>query len=201
MNHGRGSPMRTSKMLLPMDEDTAMSPSPCLATMTEESKSGTEVPAASTVNPATATGIPRELDTIVAHSTIQNEKHPIQTMESKNPSTAQRTPCRLGRRTSGRVSHSISTSGSVRQYHTLPLQLSGKSHGSIGSPASASFWCSSCFAFQNMLARYQVSKSSWLMRPDMDLSISPMSCLTSASGICTPSLASRDPSSLASMDP
>ena len=40
-----------SKMLLPTEEDTAMSPSPLRATMTEVIRSGTDVPAAKNDNP------------------------------------------------------------------------------------------------------------------------------------------------------
>ena len=42
----------------PMDEETAMSPSPCLATMTEVRRSGTEVPAARMVTPMITSGMP-----------------------------------------------------------------------------------------------------------------------------------------------
>jgi len=68
-SQGTGKPKATSKMLLPMDEDTAMSPSPCLATITEDNRSGTEVPAAKIVKPITTCGIPTESPKIVASST------------------------------------------------------------------------------------------------------------------------------------
>lgn len=48
---GNGSPTQTSKILDPTEEDTAMSPRPFLATITEVIKSGMEVPAAKKVSP------------------------------------------------------------------------------------------------------------------------------------------------------
>mmetsp|Transcript_24305 Transcript_24305/g.52086 ORF Transcript_24305/g.52086 Transcript_24305/m.52086 type:complete len:101 (-) Transcript_24305:1049-1351(-) len=49
INQGSGNPTRMSKILLPIELETAMSPSPIRATMTLDNKSGTDVPAASTV--------------------------------------------------------------------------------------------------------------------------------------------------------
>lgn len=46
-------PTVTSKMLEPTEEETAMSPKPFLATMTEVIKSGIDVPAAKKVKPMT----------------------------------------------------------------------------------------------------------------------------------------------------
>ena len=46
-------PTVTSKMLLPTEEDTAISPNPFLATITLVIKSGIEVPAAKNVKPIT----------------------------------------------------------------------------------------------------------------------------------------------------
>lgn len=56
--HGTGYgestyPTVTSKMLLPTEEDTAMSPKPFLATMTLVMRSGMDVPAARNVSPMT----------------------------------------------------------------------------------------------------------------------------------------------------
>eukprot|EP00327_Prymnesium_parvum_P004880 CAMPEP_0182851040 /NCGR_PEP_ID=MMETSP0006_2-20121128/30419_1 /TAXON_ID=97485 /ORGANISM="Prymnesium parvum, Strain Texoma1" /LENGTH=68 /DNA_ID=CAMNT_0024981693 /DNA_START=12 /DNA_END=215 /DNA_ORIENTATION=- len=39
-SHGTGSPTKTSNMFDPIEEETAMSPSPALATITEVSRSG-----------------------------------------------------------------------------------------------------------------------------------------------------------------
>ena len=49
-------PTKISKILLPMELETAISPCPCLATMTDVSKSGTLVPAAKKVNPIITIG-------------------------------------------------------------------------------------------------------------------------------------------------
>merc|ERR1712196_753363 len=46
VNQGKGRPKATSKIFEPIDDDTAISPSPCCATITEDNKSGTDVPAA-----------------------------------------------------------------------------------------------------------------------------------------------------------
>ena len=52
-------PTVTSKMLLPTDDDTAISPNPFLATITLVIRSGMDVPAARNVRPITWNG---ELD-------------------------------------------------------------------------------------------------------------------------------------------
>jgi len=70
-NHGTGNPTVTSKMLLPTEEDTAMSPNPFLATMTLVMRSGMDVPAARNVRPITSGGIPTVLPVTVAHHTIR----------------------------------------------------------------------------------------------------------------------------------
>merc|ERR1712038_1193073 len=80
---GTGRPKRMSKMFDPIEDDTAISPNPCFATMTEESKSGIDVPAARTVRPMITTGMPRKLPTIVAQSTKQTLISPIQPMDMK----------------------------------------------------------------------------------------------------------------------
>merc|ERR1719267_453828 len=87
-NHGTGSPKATSKMLEPIEEDTAISPSPCLATITEDSKSGTEVPAARIVNPMTTSGIPKLRPKISASSTMQMARRPIITTDIMNVNLA-----------------------------------------------------------------------------------------------------------------
>jgi len=55
---GTGSPTRMSNTLLPIELETAMSPYPRLATLMEDIKSGTDVPAARSVKPITVSGIP-----------------------------------------------------------------------------------------------------------------------------------------------
>jgi len=80
-NHGNGNPTKISKILLPIDDDTAISPLPALATITEVNRSGTEVPAANTVRPITPSGIPAIFPITVAHQTMQNEYTANQKMD------------------------------------------------------------------------------------------------------------------------
>ena len=58
-------------MLLPTEDETAMSPKPFLATMTLVMRSGMEVPAARKVRPITSGGIPTVSPVTVAHQTIR----------------------------------------------------------------------------------------------------------------------------------
>eukprot|EP00581_Thalassiosira_minuscula_P040233 CAMPEP_0184448474 /NCGR_PEP_ID=MMETSP0740-20130409/4426_1 /TAXON_ID=385413 /ORGANISM="Thalassiosira miniscula, Strain CCMP1093" /LENGTH=85 /DNA_ID=CAMNT_0026818385 /DNA_START=401 /DNA_END=658 /DNA_ORIENTATION=+ len=67
MSQGSGKPTRISKILLPIELETAISPSPSRATITLEIKSGTDVPAAITVSPIITGGIPIVFPTISAH--------------------------------------------------------------------------------------------------------------------------------------
>lgn len=60
MTHGTPKPIQMSKILLPTALATAMSPKSCLATTTEDSASGIEVPAARIVTPIMAEGIPKK---------------------------------------------------------------------------------------------------------------------------------------------
>merc|ERR1711865_506871 len=69
--HGMGSPMRMSKMLEPIEDDTAMSPWPCLATMTEVIRSGIEVPAARKVRPIIVGGILIRSPRMLTHQTMK----------------------------------------------------------------------------------------------------------------------------------
>mmetsp|Transcript_17543 Transcript_17543/g.35821 ORF Transcript_17543/g.35821 Transcript_17543/m.35821 type:complete len:123 (+) Transcript_17543:610-978(+) len=84
MSQGSGKPTRISNILLPIELDTAMSPSPILATMTLDNKSGTEVPAARNVNPITTEGMPMVFPKISAHPTMKYENKPIQMMDRTN---------------------------------------------------------------------------------------------------------------------
>ena len=63
-------PTVTSKMLLPTEEETAMSPKPFLATMTEVIRSGMEVPAARKVNPITCRRLFHSVSTRMATTVI-----------------------------------------------------------------------------------------------------------------------------------
>mmetsp|Transcript_18875 Transcript_18875/g.40854 ORF Transcript_18875/g.40854 Transcript_18875/m.40854 type:complete len:89 (-) Transcript_18875:2274-2540(-) len=84
INQGSGNPTRISKILLPMELETAISPSPIRATITLDNKSGTDVPAASTVYPITTEGTPMVFPRISVQPTIKNEKIPIQIIERMN---------------------------------------------------------------------------------------------------------------------
>merc|ERR1719261_1706571 len=55
---GTARPKRISKMLEPIDDETAMSPWPFLATARDDRASGMEVPAARSVRPMTGSGMP-----------------------------------------------------------------------------------------------------------------------------------------------
>ena len=70
-SQGRGKPTRTSKMFDPIEDETAMSPNPWRATITELNKSGTDVPAARKVRPMTGSGMPTAAPKVVAHHTIK----------------------------------------------------------------------------------------------------------------------------------
>jgi len=86
-----------------------MSPSPCLATITDVSRSGTEVPAARNVRPMTASGMPKMQPIIVAHQTIRKEKMPTHAMLPKKATYLYfSSPCF---RTSGMVKTSAKLSG------------------------------------------------------------------------------------------
>mmetsp|Transcript_68541 Transcript_68541/g.108848 ORF Transcript_68541/g.108848 Transcript_68541/m.108848 type:complete len:123 (-) Transcript_68541:316-684(-) len=82
-NQGTGRPTKISNKLLPTEEDTAISPSPFFATITEDNKSGIEVPAAKKVRPITTSGICSVSPTIEVHSTRKYEKTPTHKMEIK----------------------------------------------------------------------------------------------------------------------
>merc|ERR1712238_517441 len=86
--HGTGRPNKMSKIFDPIEDDTAMSPSPMRATAIEETASGMEVPAARMVKPRTiaALGSPRKMTSprISTHHTSTKENIAIQHNESKN---------------------------------------------------------------------------------------------------------------------
>jgi len=83
-SHGNGRPIKMSKMLLPIELETAISPCPCRATITDVKRSGTLVPAAMNVIPITCEGIFQHYATTVAHQTIKNEKIPSHIIEPMN---------------------------------------------------------------------------------------------------------------------
>ena len=68
----------------PMELLTAMSPSPILATMTLERRSGTDVPAARNVTPMTTGGMVRVFPMISAEFTMTYENHQPVTQDVQN---------------------------------------------------------------------------------------------------------------------
>lgn len=77
--------------------------------MTDESKSGTDVPAARKVRPMTGSGIPMAFPNVVAHQTIKYEAMAIQMMLMKNVRGYQFRQASL--RQSGTVNAKRKTSG------------------------------------------------------------------------------------------
>merc|ERR1712241_466221 len=122
-NQGNGSPTKTSKILLPMDELPAISPLPALATITEVSKSGTLVPAANTVSPIMPSGMPRMRPMVVAHHTMKYEYTPNQQMLVMKDNAHH--DCHRFLRTSGTVKCSEYIMGADSTYITRPFQFSG----------------------------------------------------------------------------
>merc|ERR1719464_210235 len=125
-------------MLLPMDELTAISPLPALATITDVSKSGTLVPAANTVSPIMPSGMPKMRPMVVAHQTMKYEYTPNQQMLEMNEKAHH--DCHRFLRTSGHVKYSEYIMGAEITYITRPFQFSGKANE---MPSSSSFSCSS----------------------------------------------------------
>jgi len=82
-NQGKGKPTATSNILLPIDDETAISPFPCLATIILDNISGTLVPAANNVSPIINDGIPIVSPKIDANSTITYDSKPTQTIDMK----------------------------------------------------------------------------------------------------------------------
>lgn len=83
-SHGNGNPTVTSKIFDPIDDDTAMSPRPFFATITEVIKSGTEVPAAKNVSPISEESIFQVSPILVAHHTISHENTAIHIIAIRN---------------------------------------------------------------------------------------------------------------------
>jgi hypothetical protein len=83
-SQGIGRPTQMSKMLEPTELDTAMSPSPFLATITEVIRSGILVPAANIVRPITSLGMWKVIPIVFATQTMTYEKAAIQKIEPIN---------------------------------------------------------------------------------------------------------------------
>ncbi|KMQ95275.1 hypothetical protein RF55_4519 [Lasius niger] len=77
-------PTVTSKMLLPTELDTAISPYPFRATITLVMRSGMLVPAARNVRPITSGGMATVSPATFAHQTIRYEYAAIQKIEPMN---------------------------------------------------------------------------------------------------------------------
>ena len=82
-NQGRPRHIRMSKILDPTALLSAIPPLPCLATITEDIKSGTEVPIANTVNAITTFGILRISEITTALSTSTQLNKAIRIIEMK----------------------------------------------------------------------------------------------------------------------
>merc|ERR1719242_418810 len=124
-------------MLLPMDELTAISPLPALATITDVSKSGTLVPAANTVSPMMPSGMPRMRPMVVAHHTMKYEYTPNQQMLDTNEKAHH--DCHRFLRTSGTVKYSEYIMGADITYITRPFKFSGKVKSMPSLSSSFSF--------------------------------------------------------------
>mmetsp|Transcript_20307 Transcript_20307/g.68954 ORF Transcript_20307/g.68954 Transcript_20307/m.68954 type:complete len:369 (+) Transcript_20307:522-1628(+) len=126
--------------------------------MTLESRSGTEVPAASNVSPRTTVGMLSVTPTTAVHSTIQKEKNPIQQMETRKAAGAQRVV--PGLRTSTTVSQSTNIMGKTNKNQNLaPALLSCGKDRLMPSISSSSSSISSCLSFQKSESVYHVSNS------------------------------------------
>lgn len=84
INQGMGRPMVMSKMLLPIDDETAELALPFLMFTTDVSMSGTEVPAARIVSPITVSGMLYASPNTVAHHTMKLLKMITHTMDMIN---------------------------------------------------------------------------------------------------------------------
>ena len=80
-SQGNGNPMVTSKIFEPMELETAISPWPFLATITDVIRSGTLVPAARKVNPMSAESMLNVSPIRVANQTISQENIEIQVID------------------------------------------------------------------------------------------------------------------------
>mmetsp|Transcript_21955 Transcript_21955/g.65979 ORF Transcript_21955/g.65979 Transcript_21955/m.65979 type:complete len:210 (+) Transcript_21955:458-1087(+) len=144
MIQGTGRPTRMSKTLEPIEEDTAMSPSPFRATATEEAASGMEVPMARSVKFMMTSLTPRTCPKVCVHQTRRKAKPAIQTSESRNVATKTLPPlCGFGSR-----KYTGTLTGKLKNHRILLTRLSssGKSMmlpSSLSSSASAgsSFSC------------------------------------------------------------
>jgi len=81
MNQGKGRPMVTSKILDPIEEDTAELADPFFTLTMDVNMSGTLVPAAKIVKPMTVSGMYYASPKTVDHHTIRFENITIHTID------------------------------------------------------------------------------------------------------------------------
>mmetsp|Transcript_2126 Transcript_2126/g.6530 ORF Transcript_2126/g.6530 Transcript_2126/m.6530 type:complete len:259 (-) Transcript_2126:813-1589(-) len=134
-HHGRPRPSRILKMLEPSALQTAMSPFPSLATMIDESASGTDVPTERTSRPTISSGISRMHEARVAVSTIMNERRPIHTIDMVKVTKYH--DLNFSSRQSGMVNFIARDSGRAMMSRT-PVPSSSSSSASESSFSSSS---------------------------------------------------------------
>mmetsp|Transcript_26984 Transcript_26984/g.79744 ORF Transcript_26984/g.79744 Transcript_26984/m.79744 type:complete len:258 (-) Transcript_26984:336-1109(-) len=131
-HHGRPRPRRMLKMLEPSALQTAMSPFPSLATMIDESASGTEVPTERTSRPTISSGISRMQEARVAVSTMTKERRPIHTIDMVKVTKYH--DLNLSSRQSGMVNFMANASGRAMMSRTpVPSSSSSASESSFSS--------------------------------------------------------------------
>merc|ERR1719473_1932482 len=125
-----------SKMLLPTELDTAMSPCPFLATARLDSASGMLVPPARSVSPMIVSGILAVSPRTVHIQTMTYERAPIMEMHRKKVMGYHL--ARSSRAQSGMKKYMNKVSGMQTNHKTFPNIVSGTSHGSNGPSSSSS---------------------------------------------------------------
>mmetsp|Transcript_12233 Transcript_12233/g.42959 ORF Transcript_12233/g.42959 Transcript_12233/m.42959 type:complete len:446 (+) Transcript_12233:401-1738(+) len=136
ISHGSGSPTLMSKMLEPMEEETAMSPKPLRATITDDSASGIDVPPARMVRPMTASGMPSAKPMVEAHHTMRYEKMAIQMSET--PKVTPNQFFHFSFWQLGMVQYIASDRGNEKSQNARLSPPSGTSNGLDGGSSSSS---------------------------------------------------------------
>lgn len=108
-------------MLLPTELETAMSPNPFRATMTEVMRSGIDVPAAKKVRPITSGGILAVSPTTLAHHTIKYEYAAIHIIEPKNVTGNNRLPAKTQKQLISGYSNNRVTRGLIHIVANIAL--------------------------------------------------------------------------------
>lgn len=123
-SQGRPSPTRILKTLPPIQEETAMFPSPCRAMIIADKLSVTLEPIARNVIPRTEGGIERVAPIVVVHQTAKYVKIPIQIELPQKVTTYHL--LHLGKRQSGSVQQRQKVMGKRIMKITLLRGASGK---------------------------------------------------------------------------